>query len=265
MMHLFTTLALGVTLLTMTGFSSAEPDIIAHRGGAHAAPENTLAAFRQGFADGADGVEGDFYLSKDRRVVCFHDENTRTLADRNVWVTHTTLPELKTLDVGGHKGAKWRGEQIPTLEEVIEVIPPGKSLFIEVKDSKRLIPAVNGVLAETGFPLGQVTLISFDAAVIKASKDHMPGVKALWIVNEKTFRRDGPQDIIEHAKEMNADGIDTKAHDGISNDFARDVAQAGLELHCWTINDVKTAKRFAELGVQSITTDRPALLTSVEL
>ncbi|MDA1056051.1 MAG: glycerophosphodiester phosphodiesterase family protein, partial [Planctomycetota bacterium] len=79
--------------------------IIAHRGGSHDAPENTLAAFRLAFEQGADGIEGDFYLTRDNRIVCIHDADTKRVADKTLVVAESSLAELKRLDVGSWKGA----------------------------------------------------------------------------------------------------------------------------------------------------------------
>src|SRR5438067_12151077 len=54
-------------------FESTRPLVFAHRGGAALAPENTMAAFDNGLALGADGLELDLRLSRDRGVVVHHD------------------------------------------------------------------------------------------------------------------------------------------------------------------------------------------------
>jgi glycerophosphoryl diester phosphodiesterase len=236
------------------------PEIVAHRGGAHAAPENTLAAFNQGWEDGADGVEGDFLMTKDGHVVCIHDKNTAKLADRELVVTSSTLAELKTLDVGIKKGVQWEGERIPTLEEVVATIPAGKKIYIEIKDSERIVVPIKTVLEKTGLNPDQVVIIAFSRSVVSACKKHMPNIKAQWIINQKTYMKEGDEEIIRLAKAIGADGIDTEAHRGVSEAFVSKLKKAGLELNCWTVNDVKTGQRFAELGFDALTTDRPKLI-----
>ncbi len=85
--------------------------LVAHRGASHAAPENTLPAFRLAFEEGADFIEGDFWLSRDERIVCLHDDDTRRVAPRqaNRRVKESSLAELRELDVGAWKGAKYAG------------------------------------------------------------------------------------------------------------------------------------------------------------
>ena len=102
--------------------------IIAHRGASFDAPENTLAAFRLAWEQGADGIEGDFMLTADGQIVCFHDLDTQRVAGEMRVVKESTLAELQALDVGRWKGDRWRGERIASLDDVLAVIPQGKQL-----------------------------------------------------------------------------------------------------------------------------------------
>ena len=110
-------------------------EIVAHRGASADAPENTLAAFKLAWEQGADAIEGDFYLSADHEIVCIHDKDTeRTAPGQAVRkVSESTLDQLKQLDVGKWKGERFQGERIPTIEEVFAVIPKGKKILIEIK------------------------------------------------------------------------------------------------------------------------------------
>ena len=82
----------------------AEPLVVAHRGASRDAPENTLAAFKLAWEQGADAIEGDFLLTKDNKIVCIHDKSTGRLADRKLIVKESTLSQLRELDVGLGKG-----------------------------------------------------------------------------------------------------------------------------------------------------------------
>ncbi|MDP7286911.1 MAG: glycerophosphodiester phosphodiesterase family protein, partial [Phycisphaerae bacterium] len=77
--------------------SSGVTDIVAHRGASRDAPENTIAAFELAWKQGADAIEGDFYLTKDRRIVCIHDSSTKRTARANLSVAKSTLAELRKL------------------------------------------------------------------------------------------------------------------------------------------------------------------------
>ena len=75
-------------LLVCTSISTAEPLIVAHRGASKAAPENTIPAFQLAWQLHADAIEGDFYLSKDGKIVCIHDRMTKKVADKNIDVSN---------------------------------------------------------------------------------------------------------------------------------------------------------------------------------
>ena len=111
----------------------AKPLIVAHRGASFDAPENTLPAFELAWEQGADAIEGDFLLTKDKQIVCIHDHSTKRLADRDLEVKSSTLAELKSLDVGFWKDKKYKNTRIPTLAEVFATIPDGKKIFVEIK------------------------------------------------------------------------------------------------------------------------------------
>ena len=97
----------------------AMPEIVAHRGASHDAPENTLASVNLAWKRKAPSVEIDVYLSRDKRVVVYHDKTTKRIGGRDREVKDQTLEELRQLDVGSWKSPKYKGEQVPTLEEVL--------------------------------------------------------------------------------------------------------------------------------------------------
>ena len=100
-------LAVGLSVLpVLEGSMSLAQQVIAHRGASYDAPENTLAAFRLAWQQGADGIEGDFYLTADGEIVCLHDSDTGRTGDRKLSVGQSTLAELRKVDVGGMARAR---------------------------------------------------------------------------------------------------------------------------------------------------------------
>ena len=109
-----------------------KPLVIAHRGASAYAPENTLAAFNLAFEMGADGIELDVELTKDSVPVVFHfDQNQQTHGRRSL--QDLTLAEVKRLDAGAWFDAKYGGEKIPTLEEVLAAVGARGLIVIEIK------------------------------------------------------------------------------------------------------------------------------------
>jgi glycerophosphoryl diester phosphodiesterase len=107
------------------------PAIIAHRGSSAHAPENTLAAFQLALRQHADGIEMDTQLTADGQVVVFHDQTINRTTEGSGRVRDKTLAELRELDAGSHFDFAFRGEPIPTLEEVFELL--GTQIFINIE------------------------------------------------------------------------------------------------------------------------------------
>jgi len=114
-------------------------EIIAHRGASYLAPENTMASVMLGWEKGAD-VEVDIHLSKDERILVSHDSSTKRTGKIDLNIKETTSLELRKLDVGSFKSEKYANEQIPFLADVIDTIPPGRKLYIEIKCGKEVLP-----------------------------------------------------------------------------------------------------------------------------
>lgn len=104
--------------------------IWAHRGSSHTYIENSMAAFRQAVADGADGVELDVQRTKDGRLVVFHDENLKRLTRLNKCLWEVSWEEIQTLTLGD------TSENIPSLEEVLDLFKKTDiTVNIELKNS----------------------------------------------------------------------------------------------------------------------------------
>lgn len=239
--------------------------IIAHRGASFDAPENTLAAFRLAWEEGADGIEGDFRLTSDGEIVCLHDPSTGRTAGADLAVADSTLPRLRELDVGSWKEEKWRGEPIPTLREVIATVPQGKRLFIELKSGPEILIPLAAILAETGLGEEQAAVLSFSEEVTAEARKLLPQVRALWITDYKPDRQSGGwspsiEAILKTLERTGASGLASQAHGSIDAAFVRAVRTAGKEFHVWTVDDHAAAARFVALGVDSITTNRPGWL-----
>lgn len=240
-------------------------ELIAHRGASHDAPENTLAAFRLAWDMGADGVEGDFRLTRDGEIVCIHDPRTGRTAGVDLGVADSTLAELRGLDVGAMRGREWLGERIPTLREVLAAVPPGKKLFIELKSGPEIVSPLAAVLAGGAVSPEQVVILSFSDEVVAACRTRLPGLKALWLTE---YRREGitgrlrpsVAEILSVLERTGASGIASQARRSIDDLFVRSLRAAGYEFHVWTVDAPRTAARFALLGADSIITNRPGWL-----
>ena len=242
-------------------------ELIGHRGASYEAPENTLASFRLAWEEEADGVEGDFRLTRDGEIVCLHDPTTRRTAGVRLVVADATLTQLRELDVGAWKGKAWLGEPIPTLREVIATVPPGKRLFIELKSGPEIILPLAAILAEPGIGPEQVTILSFDAEVVAEARKLLPEVKALWITGYTRDWRCGGWspplgEVLRTLERAGASGLASQARRFIDATFVRALRDAGMEFHVWTVDAPRSAARFIALGANSVTTNRPGWLNN---
>jgi glycerophosphoryl diester phosphodiesterase len=112
-----------------------KPLVIGHRGAPAYAPDNTLTGFDLAFQLGADGIELDVVLTADGIPVVFHPEmDPQHPTHGYKSLKGMTLAQVKQIDVGGWFGKKFRGEKIPTLAEVFELVNKRGIVNVEIKD-----------------------------------------------------------------------------------------------------------------------------------
>jgi len=257
--------ALIVSLAVLVTTPATAQLIVAHRGASHDAPENTLAAFRLAWEQGADAIEGDFHMSADGHIVCIHDKTTKRTAGVDLVVAKTSLADLKRLDVGRWKDARFQGERIATLSEVLATVPDGKRIFIELKTGPQIVPALARVISKTTLKPEQMSVIAFNADTIAACKEALPHIQAYWLTGYKQNKQTGAwsptiDSILATLRRIKADGLDTNAHETINAAFVERLRAAKMAFHCWTVDDASVARRFRDLRVDSITTNRPGWL-----
>jgi glycerophosphoryl diester phosphodiesterase len=239
--------------------------LIAHRGESYDAPENTLAAVNLAWERKADAVEIDVRLSKDGKVVVIHDNTTGRTGGRNKDIRDQTLEELRLLDVGRYKGYRWARERIPTLREILETVPKGKRLYVEIKCGTEILPELEAVLSETPPSPEQVILIGLHLATMSRLKKQFSRHEVCWVCNLKKDTRTGiwepgVDEMVSKALEAGMDGLDVLACEAVDRAFVGKVKSAGLKLYVWTVNDPAEARRLCRAGIDGITTDRPEWL-----
>lgn len=234
----------------------AQSIFIAHRGASYLAPENTLASVNLAWKLGADAVEIDIHLAKDNRVMVIHDKNTKRTCNgkKNLEIKSTPSLLLRDQDAGIWKGEAFKGEKIPFLSEVIQTIPTGKTLVVEIKCGAEVIPALERILDESG-KQEQIVFISFGwEAIVKAQKA-FPENKCYWLSSAKQ----GLTTKMEEAAANKLAGVNLQ-HSIIDKDVMKTAQQLNLEVLTWTVDDPIEAKRLADIGVKGITTNRPKWL-----
>ena len=241
--------------------------IVGHRGASHDAPENTVASFLEAWEQGADGVEGDFYFTADQQIVCIHDKDTGRTCSEKMLVSECTLAQLRTLEYGGWKNAKFKGEPIPTFADVAATVPEGKLFVIELKTGPEIVPLLVTELAKTKLKREQLLVIAFDSSTVAKSKELLPDVRAHWLTGYKKNVLTGAwspsvSQICETIKSCSADGLGTQGRREVVNkQFVEHLKSQGVnEFHVWTVDEPADATYFQQLGAIGITTNRPAFI-----
>ena len=250
-----------------------KPWIVAHRGSSIVAPENTLAAIRLAWEQGADAVEVDLHLTRDGTVVVIHDATARRTTGADIAVAGSTLAELRALDAGRHKGPAYVGETIPTLREVLATVPAGRRIFLELKAGPELLGPLARDLAAAhvegaGPALGDVFLITFNEEVARLAKARLRAVTVLWVADPRRLRRGegvtgAVRRMIDTARRAGLDGLDLFAHPSLDAALISEAHAARLQLHVWTVNLPEEGARFVHAGADGITTDAPDVMLTV--
>ena len=234
--------------------SNIKLNIIAHRGASFIAPENTVASVNLGWTLGADAAEIDVHLSKDNRVMVIHDGSTGRVSDVNHGIKTTNSSVLRNLDVGIWKDTRYKGEKIPFVEEIIETIPEGKVLIIEIKVGIEILPALKLAVEKSG-KIQQVMFISFGWRTILETKQLFPDNRCYWLVQTK----DDLYTYISQCKENGIDGVCMQAKI-VNDEVMNKVSQHGLDAVAWTVNELPEAQRIIDHGITNIMTDHPGWL-----
>jgi glycerophosphoryl diester phosphodiesterase len=230
------------------------PRIFAHRGGGHLAPENTLAAIRAGQSLGYCAQEFDVKLSKDAIAMLLHDDTLERTSTGKGRAADLTMKELLELDAGGWHSTAFRGERLPTFEAAAKLLRSKDTLAnIEIKPTEGFERETGMQVAERAAELWKgakvpplLSSFSFDA--LKAAQQAAPSLPRGWLT-EAFSEADWPKLAALEAVSLHTDHrkIDPR-------DIAR-LHDKGYRVLVYTVDDVATAERFFEAGVDGLFTD----------
>lgn len=242
--------------------SLPQPMIFAHRGASAHAPENTLAAFELALAQNADAIELDVKLSSDGHAVVIHDTTVDRTTDGRGRVKDLSLAQLKSLDAGSFFSEKFRGERIPTLEEVFDAV--GKRTFINVELTNYTTPRDR--LVETACTLvkkfdlqKRLIFSSFFASNLSKARSYLPEVpRGLLALNGL---------LGAWARSFGfAFGKYQALHPNLNDVTPQQVQRVHRlrrRIHVWTVNAADDMRRLFRWNVDAIFTDDPQLAVRV--
>lgn len=230
------------------------PLIIGHRGASAVAPENTMAAFREAIAAGADGIEFDVRLTRDGRPVIIHDNTLRRTTGLSYRIADLTFSELERLNVG-----------VPTLEQLFELFETNDlMLFLEMKvdsasEHAPLAQACCKLIDEFSYKQ-RVFIECFDLRALEVVKNTDSEIKTAALF-QPTFSRPSVLDeqIIEQAKAIEASAV--ALHHRLAHEpLVRKALDADLRVAVWTVDDPAWIARAKSMGIDALITNDPAAM-----
>lgn len=228
--------------------------VVAHRGAAGAAPENTLAAVRRAIEDGTDWVEIDVQETVDGEVVVIHDSDFMKLAGNPLKVWDGTLAQVQDIDVGSWFAPAFSAERVPTLVEVLEEVRGKARLVIELKyygHDQQLEQRVVDIVEQAG--------MVDDVAIMSLKYDGIQKIRKLrpeWYIGLLSAKSIG------NLASLDVDFL--AVNTGMATPgFVRRAQENGKQVFVWTVNDRVSMFRMFSLGINGIITDEPAMAREV--
>lgn len=250
---------ISILLFNVTNTYAGESHILitAHRGSSLHYPENTLTSIEKAIEESADYVEIDVRLTKDNKVVLFHDNTLKRVNGSDKSIEHMTLEDVKKVDNGSYKNRKYDYENIPTLEEVFKNFKGKIKFNIELKMNNKecyeLAKEVSRLIKE--YSMSQYVVVSsFNQLTIEKFKRDNKNIKTGYIISH-------PMDNIE---ELQCDFISVK-YNLLSKELVEEIHKNNKEIYAWTINDEENVRKIIKLGVENIITDDVNLVKSTLL
>ena len=231
------------------------PLLFAHRGARREAPENTIPAFERAIEIGADGVEFDVLLTKDRVPIITHNNDLSVLTHFDGLVHETPFSTIKSLDFGSHYRTSFSNITAPTLTEVLELLQPHDiSIICELKSQPGMASSVaelvGGIISDFHFR-NSVVLSSFDVKILYYLKKLFPNIPRALTIKRRAFPF-FPWRIFATLLDVNEIHASFPM---ITPSFMAKVRQHDWRLDVWTVNETSEIDRCISLGVEGIITD----------
>lgn len=248
------------------GHHPAGPILVGHRGAGGTAPENTVAAFKEGRSSKADFIEIDVQLSADGVPFLFHDDTpARTTDVEDVFpgrasdpITSFTWAELQQLDAGSFFDERFVGERIPHLDDAVDVATRTTGVYIEIKSPSKS-PGIEQLVADQLLTdpswrklvaADKVQVIGFDVASNRRFAELAPQIP----LQQLTGAVPGDAELAALAGFVDSVGANYRTLTGADVDR---VHAAGLAMSAYTVNSPEAVQAVVDLGVDAVTTDFP--------
>jgi len=240
--------------------------VVAHRGGAALAPENTLAAFENALKIGVDQVECDVHLSRDGELIVMHDPDVSRTTNGAGQIGELTLAEIKTLNAAAKfGGGAWAAQPPPTLGELLDLVKGKAGIQIEIKTAagNARYPGIEKKVADLLDARGmtdKAIVISFDFPTLKDIKAIDPRIKTGALVNSQwmTARMaKSPDQILDEIVQATGADYYMPTAGSVSEALVKATHAKGVKMGVWTVDAASDMRRLAGWGVDAITSNKP--------
>lgn len=229
----------------------------AHRGASAVCPENTMAAFRKALELGATGIETDVQMTKDGKLILIHDETVMRTTGEQGFVKDYTLEEIQRFDAGSWFSEEFRGERLPSLEELLELTKDrGTIVNIELKNGAIQYPDLEEKVIATIQNFGmedRVVISSFNHYSLVKCKSIAPDIRTGILYIEGLYKA------WEYGQTVGADALHALKY-AVLPEWVEEAKACGIVYHPWTVNEPEEMKRLIAARVAGIITDYPDLL-----
>ena len=217
---------------------------IGHRGAAGHCPENTLASIQKAVDLNVDMIEIDVYYI-DGELVIIHDDRLDRTTNSEGYVWDFSFAELRKLDAGN-------GERIPTLQEVVEIIPQHIQINVEIKGRTATRPIIEFIRQNTKTPKekNRFLVSSFIHHELKLAKklDKDIRIGALCCAE--------PLKLAKFAEKLKAYSVNPSI-EFVTKEFVQDAHKRDLKVYVYTVNHPEDITRIHEMGVDGVFSNYP--------
>jgi len=256
-------LAVLVAGVAADGVAAVRPALAAHRGGANLWPENSLLAFRNALALGADYVETDVHLTADGEVVVLHDPTLDRTTTASGPLRGRRLADLAAVRLKARDGSI-TGEPVPTLAALLDLLAPSRAhLLLEIKvgPDRARYPGIEEkalALVRARGLSDRVVVMAFEAEIVRRVRELDAKIRTALLVSRRRVDREGASasDVVRWATETGASHLGME-HSALDTATVAAAHKAAIGVAAWTVNDEAAMRRMIDLGVDVLITDQP--------
>ena len=276
-----TSLIISFAMLTLSHFAQQKVMVFGHRGCRGYYPENSIVAFQEGMKMGANGIELDVVVNKDKQLVVSHepffqkeyclDPSGNDITDEKKYNTYLmTQQEIEAFDCGTKNYGKFPEQKKMKVVKPLfstftkEVAAPNTIVLFEIKSEKEeynisqpepkpYVELIKKELEAYPYP-NNIIIMSFDPEIMEEVHKQIPQYRTVYLTY---LPKSAKKFLKEISFKPTALGM---FYPTVSKKDVEHLHGNGIQLFTWTVNDVKSAKKLVKLGVDALITDYPKLI-----